>query len=217
MPDTLIHCIHDLARTDRMELLQKEIQTHELNVRFWPAIKDPWRSFMGVAMAHKQIVSWAMSEGLDEVLIMEDDCYFLGPGAFQFFVEHKPASYDLYLGNVFFPPQLNGNPRISDFCGLTLYYAHSRFYGRFLTCRTDNHLDRTLGAMEAEKYVCLPMVCSQHDGYSDNKKGNGWYGMYLLTQDLYGTLPNVLPEEVAKRITHLHRKRPFAGKNLFKI
>jgi hypothetical protein len=181
----LINCIHDPARTDRRKLLDHQIATQRLSVQFWPAIKDKMISFRGISWAHKQIIRWARKTGQEEVLIMEDDCYFFGPGAFEYYLSQKPSSYDIYLGNVFFPPTLDGN-RLSDFCGLTLYFIHSRCYDKILSANEMNHLDRVIGKMELEKYVCIPMVCSQIDGYSDNKRHWGSYGKYLVGHSLYG-------------------------------
>lgn len=181
----LVNCIHDPIRQDRRELLDQQIVIQGLNVRFWPAIIDKMVSFRGISQAHKQIIRWAKEAGQDEVLIMEDDCYFFAPRAFEYFLSQKPASYDIYLGNVFFPPTLESN-RIQDFCGLTLYLAHSRCYDKILAANEMNHLDRVIGKMDLEKYVCIPMVCSQQPGWSDNKKHHSTYDQYLAGHKLFG-------------------------------
>lgn len=178
MGSPIVHCIHDPKRRDRSFLLEHEIVAQDLTVQFWPAIYDPVMSFRGISRAHKQIVYWALQEGLPEVIIMEDDCFFFAPGAFQYYLDKKPAEYDLYLGNVFFGWQPETN-RINDFCGLSLYHLHSRFYQRFLGITEINHLDRELGKIDAMKFVCDPMVCSQQDTYSDNKRAFGRYEKYL--------------------------------------
>lgn len=185
MSNPVVHCIHDPSRKDRMYLLEKEIAEQGLNVRFWPAIYDPVMPFRGVSWAHKQIVRWAALSSEPEAIIMEDDCSFFAPGAFRYYLEQKPADYDLYLGNVFFGWQ-PGTNRINDFCGLTLYHVHSRFYNRFLYVNEMNHIDREMGKLDAVKIVCDPMVCSQHDGYSDNKKTFGRYEIYLKGCRLFG-------------------------------
>lgn len=170
-----------------MELLQQEVVKHKLDVRLWPALHDKWRPFVGIGRAHKQIVAWAMNAKLDEVLIGEDDMFLFGPGAFEYFLSKKPEDYDIYLGNVFNPAIIPTGNRLDDFCGLTLYFIHSRFYGRFLALPDGkNHLDRMLGATDCVKIVCDPMVCSQRDGYSDNKNNMGAYQHYHLHHRLYG-------------------------------
>lgn len=184
MESPIVHCIHDPLRTDRLALLQKEIATQGMNVRYWPAIKDPVMGFRGISRAHKQIVRWAALEGLPEVLIMEDDCYFFAPGAFQFFLSQKPDKYDLYLGNVF--SGLEDGSRTRDFRGMTLYFCSSRFYREFLGLPEENHIDGAL-AGRGEYFVCAPMVCSQTGGYSDNKKAQvDSYDHYLANYNLFG-------------------------------
>jgi len=181
----LVNCIHDPIRQDRRKLLDHQIATQHLSVQFWPAIKDKMMSFRGISKAHKQIIRWAKETGQEEVLIMEDDCYFFAPGAFEYFLSQKPASYDIYLGNVFFPPTLPGN-RVDDFCGLSIYFCHSRCYDKILAANEMNHLDRVIGKMDLEKYVCIPMVCSQIAGYSDNKRHYSSYDKYLVGHKLFG-------------------------------
>lgn len=184
MESPIVHCIHDPARTDRRIKLQKEIEVQEMDVVYWPAIKDPVMGFRGICRAHKQIVRWAALKGRSEILIMEDDCYFFAPGAFAFFLSQKPAEYDLYLGNVF--SGLEGGNRARDFRGMTLYYIHSRFYREFLGLPEENHIDGAL-AGRGEYFVCNPMVCSQTGGYSDNKKAQvDSYDHYLANYNLFG-------------------------------
>jgi hypothetical protein len=185
MGSPLIHCIHDEARTDRLALLEKEIAVQKLNVQFWPAVKDLVMGFRGISRAHKQIIHWAMWKNLPEVLIMEDDCYFFAPGAFEYYLSQKPVDYDLYLGNVFSGLQPDGTA--PDFCGLTLYFCHSRFYKTFLSMPEENHIDRALSLRAKGRYVvCDPMVCSQQAGYSDNKKTVSSYDHYLEGYRLFG-------------------------------
>lgn len=186
MESPIIHCIHDPERTDRMALLQKEIATQKLNVRFWPAIKDPVMGFRGISRAHKQIITRAMLNQDLEVVIMEDDCYFFAPGAFDYFWKHKPSDYDLYMGMVMNGRMPDGTA--PDFRGLTLYSCHSRFYPTFLSMKEANHLDSELSISGRGRYVvCDPMVCSQTGGYSDNKRCYvESYDKHLVGQRLFG-------------------------------
>lgn len=164
----IIHIIHNLARKDRFKILQKEIATQSLCVRFWPAIMDKIIPFRGVARAHKQIVRWAKEQGLQEVLIAEDDIKFFKPYAFLQFIQNKPNEYDLYLGNIFGGNIAEDNT-VTDFAGLTMYYISERFYDTFLAANEMNNFDRSLAGL-GKYVVCNPMVCSQYGGYSDNKK-----------------------------------------------
>lgn len=180
----IVNIIHDPNRTDRYTLLQQEITLQRIEVKYWPAIKDPVMTFRGISRAHKQIIRWAALEKQEEVCVMEDDCFFFAPGAFDFFISQKPTEYDLYLGNVFSGLE-NGN-RTRDFRGMSLYFCSSRFYREFLGLPEENHIDGAL-AGRGEYFVCNPMVCSQTGGYSDNKKAQvDSYDHYLANYNLFG-------------------------------
>lgn len=164
----IVHVIHNPARKDRFLTIKKEAKEQGLDIRFWPAIIDETISFRGIARAHKSIVRWAKEVGLPEVLIAEDDLKFLSPTAFKNFLYFKPTDYDLYLGNIF-EGQLEVDNSVRDFCGLTLYMVHERFYDTFLAANEMNNFDRSLAGL-GKYIVCNPMVCSQYGGWSDNKK-----------------------------------------------
>lgn len=168
----------------RYASLQKEIQTQGLSVRYWPAIKDPLnRTFVGIGEAHKQIVRWAMLNNLPEVCIMEDDCSFFAPGAWEYFLSQKPEDFDIYLGGVFHG--LNEDNTTFDWCGMTLYIVNQRFYQTFLSVPQVNHIDRAL-AGKGKYIVCDPMVCTQKSGYSFNKRTWDCYDRYLSGKRLFG-------------------------------
>lgn len=164
----VVHVIHNSVRKDRFLTLQKEIKEQGLTVIYWPAIMDEVMSFRGIARAHKSIVKWAKEQGLKKILIAEDDVKFLSPNAFDYFVGKEPQDYDLFLGNIF-EGQINEEKIVGDFCGLTLYMIHERFYDTFLAANEMNNFDRSLARL-GKYVVCNPMVCSQYGGWSDNKK-----------------------------------------------
>ena len=162
-----IHVIHEIRRIDRWQTLQHEIEKHHLTVNYWPAIMDSMISFRGVARAHKSIVRWAKENNLPEVLIAEDDFKLLGKGAFEYYLNNKPADYDLYLGGIF-GGEIKDNI-VPDFAGLSFYMVHSRFYDAFLAANEMNNFDRSLANL-GKYVVCNPIIVSQYGGYSDNKK-----------------------------------------------
>src|SRR5688572_26910038 len=120
--------------TDHAEHRRHHIQ-HQLEEqgivhhRFWPGITGLPYAYLNINRAHKQIVKWAQERNLEEVCIGEDDLYFLGKGAFDFFLKNKPAYYDLYFGGISQILHQEGKA-IKDFTGLTLYFVHQRFYQR---------------------------------------------------------------------------------------
>jgi hypothetical protein len=172
------------SRIDRKEHIEGEAWEQGFVIKFWDGVVHSQIVFMGVSQAHKQIVRDAKNRKLKETLIMEDDCKFLGPGAFRYFVEHKPLDYDLYLGGVFFGHIKDGI--VKDFCGMTCYFISERFYDTFLSTNEMDNLDRSL--RDKGKYVvCDPFVCTQIGGYSDNKKVyRENYDEYLQGRRLFG-------------------------------
>jgi len=164
-----IHIIHLPHRSDRYELLLKELENqHIKDFRIWDGIVDKEIVSRGIAKAHKQIVKHAKALQLPEVLIAEDDLHFMAPGAFQYFLDNRPADYDIYLGGITWG-QIKENNEVNDFSGITLYMVNSRFFDSFLSIPEDRDLDRQL-RHKGKFIVCNPMVAIQHDGFSDNYK-----------------------------------------------
>lgn len=181
----VLNIIHNPERTDRFNLLQKEIQEQELQVRMWPAIIHPLIPFAGISKAHKNIVSYAFQNDIPEICIGEDDLHFFAPGAWKYFVDNKPADFDLYLGGVFYG-HIGEDSLVTDWCGMTLYIIKRRFYDTFLRLNEYNNLDREL-ANKGRYVVCNPFVVTQHGGYSDNKKRiQESYDEYLTGRKLFG-------------------------------
>jgi hypothetical protein len=175
----IVNVIHDRQRADRRILLDSEIKEHGLQVRYWDAIKDPVMSFRGINLAHKQIVRDALVKKLPMVCIAEDDLHLTGPGAFRYFMEHIPTDFDLFLGGIYCGT-IKPDNSVEDFCSLTLYIVHERFYVPFLGIDEKVHLDRGL-ARKGRFIVCNPFCALQHPGWSDNKRGYYDYG-YLIQQ-----------------------------------
>lgn len=181
----IINVIHLPEREDRLSLFQKEVKDQGLDVRYWPGIRDPLnRSFVGIAQAHKQIVSYSKKENTTCVCIAEDDVHFFAPGAWQYFLDNIPQDYDIYFGGVFWG-ELSEENTVVDLCGMSLYIVHERFYDTFLSLPDLNHIDRSL-AGKGRYVVCDPMVVTQHGGYSDNKLRHDSYERYLVGKKLFG-------------------------------
>lgn len=184
----IINIIHDPHRTDRKVLLESEIREHKLNIKYWPAIKDPLRrSFVGINMAHKQVVRAARDEKLPMVCVGEDDMHLTDKGAFEYFLKNLPEDFDLYLSGIYCG-KLLADGTVKDFCGLHLYIVHARFYDCFLGVDVMSNLDR--GLSNRGKYVvCNPFCAIQHPGWSDNKQRFAQYdhllqGKKMCCQDI---------------------------------
>jgi hypothetical protein len=162
-----LHIIHLPHRTDRWELLQKQLQQQSVrHYRIWDGIRDQESPKRGISKAHKQIVEWAKYQQLPYVLIAEDDIWFSAPGALDYFLIHQPADFDLYVGGIIWGDVLPDNT-VSDFAGSTLYIASDRFYDAILDLPEDKDYDRAMAGL-GKFVVCCPMVAFQHTGYSDN-------------------------------------------------
>ena len=78
----MLHIIHLPDRTDRWTLLLKELERQGISdYKIWPGVKTA-RPSVGIAMAHQQIVKWAIQENLPEITIAEDDVLFTADEAF---------------------------------------------------------------------------------------------------------------------------------------
>ena len=122
----------------------------------------------GIALAHKQIISWAKQNKQKEVLIAEDDIQFSDFGAFTYFISQKPIDFDLYLGGITWGTVRTDNT-VADFSGTMLYAAHERFYDAILSLDITRDYDRAMAGL-GRFVVCSPMVACQHSGFSDNQR-----------------------------------------------
>lgn len=162
----LVNVIHSEKRLDRLELIENEAKVQGFEIRFWPAIFSS-KPARGISLAHRKIVSWAKENNLPWVIILEDDCKFTAPGAFQYYIYKMPDDFDIYLGGLYVIKKLNPDGSIRDHSGMHCYCVHSRFYETFLNVNPDKHIDSALWGLG--KYILVdPMVAIQHSTFSDN-------------------------------------------------
>ena len=173
-----LHIINLKHRSDRLYLLKEELAFQEItNYKLWKGILDTQGPKVGIAKAHKQIVKWAKKLNLESIVIAEDDIIFTDKGAYNYFIEHTPLEYDLYLGGIYYG-HIENDRSVPDFSGLTLYRIHKRFYDKFLSCDDLGDLDRQLAA-KGKFIVCDPFVVKQRVGFSDNILKYIDYDLYL--------------------------------------
>lgn len=181
-----VHIIH-LKGTDysvdRFHSFTKEMNEQGIaNYRIWDGIHDS-NKVRAISRAHKQIVKYAKEKGLPEICIMEDDCIFLGMGAFEYYIKNKPACYDLWLGGISNKLKTHLD-YIIDFRGLTLYTIHERFYDAFLAVPETVNIDAGLKGL-GKYFLCPKVVCSQKAGYSYHKKRYKDYSHLLKQYDTF--------------------------------
>lgn len=181
----LLNIIHLQKRTDRFAVLAKEIATQAIReYKIWNGILDEANPKRGISKAHKQIVQWALIEGLETVTIAEDDVKFTAPGAYNYFLSQQPADFDIYLGGITYG-KITSDGSVEDFAGTHLYQIKRKFFDKFLSLPEEKDIDRSLANKGAFK-VCNPFVAIQHDGYSDNHKKVQSYNSIFRERKLFG-------------------------------
>lgn len=168
----LINVIHG-GRTERMALLEKEIEGQGLSMFFdvevWQGVHDSRSVVRSINLSHKQIVRNAKENGYPEVTIAEDDVKFCGKGAIKYYLDNKSTDYDLYLGCVYLG-DIQPDNTVDEFSALIFYTVHERFYDTFLSVSDDLHIDRALTRL-GKFVVCNPMCCKQHDNIFSSNTG----------------------------------------------
>ncbi len=164
----VIQIINLPHRKERKEAVLKEMALENAPYMFWDGIMMPMPK-QGVSKAHKQIVRHAKEKNLPYVIIAEDDMKWTGTGAWKYFLDNIPKEdWDLYLSS-YYSGQADSNNMIKNFCGLTLYAVHSRYFDTFLSVPENRHLDTAL-SMAGGKFYVSPLFCTtQAPGYSDQR------------------------------------------------
>lgn len=186
----------------RVEKMKKEMARQGIeDYKLWPSVtvKDkPART--GISRAHKQIVTWACDEELEEVCIFEDDVWFPSEDGFRYFVQNKPETYDLYLGGLS-RGNIDDNKVTKRYSGQFCYFIHERYYDTFL--RTDDKLDIDGGQSNRGLFkVCYPFAAFCYPGWSENCRGVMDYSHLLIGRDIYG-IGRINSKEDARKLSML--------------
>jgi hypothetical protein len=187
----IVHCINLQRREDRIVGIVNEAKQQGFAIRFWEGNDEPERRYTkrAICQSHKRIVQYAKDNKLPYVLIMEDDCRFSAPGAFQYFIDSTPDDFDIFCALIYHGEVSEEFQIKNGMSGtMTLYRVHERFYNFILNEIPDDcHIDRELGghAHRFKYFVSEPMVCFQSGGFSDNLKTTMYYDVYLEGKSLY--------------------------------
>jgi len=169
--------IHNIAETERYKLLCEQIDAQKLDVVLWNAVTN-FDAKTNISKAHKQIVQWAKEKGKKEVLIMEDDVLFPAKDGFQYFLERKPESFDVYLGGIYVGSnRLKQDGKIKfHFSALHCYIVYEKFYDTFLGIDEVQSLDNSLSKLAilglADIRCCYPFAAIQQELPSTNIQGS---------------------------------------------
>lgn len=187
----VIHVLTTEHRKDRHKSIVAQSESQGFDIKWFKGergeeIKDVKKC---ICQGHKSIIQYAKENGLDDVLICEDDVRFFAIGSLDYFIENKPKSYDLYCGIVY-QGEVKEQRIINGMSGtMTCYFVHNRFYDVILNdVAIDSHIDRSLGdlAHKYEYYVPPMYVCEQSGSYSDNLRRKMNYKPYLEGKPIYG-------------------------------
>jgi len=170
----ILHLPNDPAfphREERERSFLKQAREESIETRVWDGIHDPDNTIRAISRAHKRIVRHAADAGLPRVLVAEDDIRFTRPGAWRYFLDAIPSECDMFLGHVYYG-EWDAEGRLhGPFASMTLYCVHERFYKYFLSVSEREHIDLVMNkAYRYDIRVCLPMVCGQMSGWSENSK-----------------------------------------------
>lgn len=182
-----LNIIIDSRRAEKYEPLVAELNSQGItDYELWPCMILP-EVIESINASHKMIVRWAKDNGLDEVVIGEDDLMFTTLGAWRYFLSKKPRFFDLYLGGCYSQVKHGWDEAPYSYTlepvGFHLYIIHSRYYDAFLG--TDSHLHIDTAQKSHAIKVCYPFAALQRPGFSSNNKCDQDYNSILKPEDIY--------------------------------
>jgi hypothetical protein len=166
-----------------MPKLLNELQIQGLEYNLWQGIHDVDSVVRSINLSHKQIVQYAKDANLESICIAEDDIQFTCPTSYQYFLENKPTTFDLYLGGIYLGDIKEDNI-VYSFTGMHLYIIHKSFYDLFLQTDPNLHIDISLSDIGLYK-VCNPFAAIQFNGYSSNTGKEENYDSIISQRNLY--------------------------------
>lgn len=175
----MINVIYDNIHAEDYDRLIKEFEIQKVEYRFWDAIMVEYKAVEGINASHKMIVRWAKENGLDEVIIAEQDLMFTSPNSWKYFMEQKPREFDIYLSCTY------GSLEHKMVCGFHLYIIHSGFYERFLNVPDKIHIDTAMDGLKGNYHFCYPFIALQRVGYSANNMAVVDYNKIFKEEDIY--------------------------------
>jgi len=177
-----LNIIHDNRRSEKYDPLINELREQEIySYIIHPATVLKHSVVESINASHKKIIRAAKEAGLPYVTVAEDDVMFTSIGAWQYYLDNMPQSFDLYLGCTYVKPF--SPVRVS---GFQLYTVHEKFYDIFLSAPSNMHIDTVMDDLGGDYHVCLPVVALQRPGYSANNNAYANYNQQTLAkEDLY--------------------------------
>lgn len=177
------HDARHLESVRREHNFKSQCFENKITYGVWDGIIDkelPWR---GISQAHKTIVQVAKDNGLNCVIIAEDD-FQLRPRGWKAFTESINGEFDILLAGISGGEVNEQTKEVTGWSGLFLYCVHHRFYDAFLAADENLNIDRWLSTPNPDKEksgiekiekmlgrkpvykVCWPMAAITRDGIS---------------------------------------------------
>jgi hypothetical protein len=182
-----VFCINLDRQTDRWERMRRRFDLLGVAhlVRRFPAVDTPGNHHVGCALSHRRVIDLARREGLESVLVLEDDVVFLAGAKWvlrRSLEELARRDWSvLYLGGTLgrrFPPA-HGCRHLDLPAGLTTTHAlayNKRIYDRILAELPDDiaGMERWIGRHQAidqhfaaelreDVFVVSPVVATQEN------------------------------------------------------
>ena len=156
-----------LTLPERRKQVESEMNRMKIDAVYWPPILCA-NTITSISKGFKQIVKFAKDNNLPEIHIAEDDIQFTSLRGWQYYLDNKPAEYDIYLGGHYSGIALPDNS-IYGFTGLTLFSIRKSFYDTFLSVSEVRNIDGAMAGL-GKFYICNPSVAKQINGYSFHRK-----------------------------------------------
>jgi len=176
----ILNTIHDNRMSDRLQPLLNEMDVQGITCKLWNPIECVNSVVKSINLSHKQIVQDAKFQGLKRVFIGEDDLMFTCKGAWDYFLESMPETFDLYLACTFIVPISN-----NKVCGFHLYAIDEKFYDSFLSAPEDVHIDAYMDELKGDYKFCYPFPALQRPTWSSNNKAFADYNSALRPEDIW--------------------------------
>jgi hypothetical protein len=172
-------------RPERKQSIIKELETQGIlyDVDFFPSVYDKIGVKQGINRAHKQVIKIAKVADVESCIVIEDDCRFMGEGAFRYFLDNTPEQYSIYLSGIYVGDIKEDNS-VTSFSGFHCYRVHSSYYDTFLSVSEDEHIDQGQ-AGKGRFYVCNPFAAVQWNGYSHQTRQEENYDSLLIGRRFY--------------------------------
>lgn len=179
----MVNVIFDDRHPDDYQRLLSEFNSQGIiDYLFWDAVVLEKESVVKcISMSHKNIVKWAKEKNLNEVCIMEQDCFFPAKDGWEYFLRNKPTNYDIYSSGTYISDIQNKN----ILCGFHLIFVNSSYYDTFLSVDEKQHIDTEINSIGGNFVVCRPFAALQRAGFSANNNSIVNYNSILQPEDIY--------------------------------